>query len=214
MSRLVPIIIAGLLSLAVAVPSVAAATTINTGGSVTVAQIDWAISDPGSFTGGFLVAAKDAKGAPIVEYFLVVEKVVQCEGGETPDDPEDDRWDFQLRYEYGIGSARTFTIDKSYSGASASAVLDIVVDRFDGCTGELSTETLSNVDIALRAVGNGPLVRESGHGSFHIPGEYNAHGSFKTTYRSATGIASIGALTFDGEAVVGTVSWRDHVNAR
>jgi len=61
-------------------------------------------------------------------------------------------------------------------------------------------------------VATGSLVREAGHGSFHIPSELNAHGSFRQTYRTGDGVARIGAGAFSGEGLVGTVSWRDHVN--
>jgi hypothetical protein len=158
------------------------------------------------------VAAEDRRGGTIVETFLYTETVVLCEGAETPDDPTDDRYDFQLVLQEGFGSATTFDIDKSYEGAIVSGDVTLVVDRFDGCTGELSSEVLDGVPVSLEVVGTGPLIREGGHGSFHIPGEYNAHGTSRQTYRDGDGVARLGADAFDGEGLVGAVSWREHAN--
>ncbi len=212
MFRFAPILAAGLLSLAVAAP-VAAANVSNSGGTVSLGQVEWARFDPDTFTGGYLVAVRDQKGGTVVEYFLVVEQLVQCEGADTPD-PSDDRWDWRLRYEYGFGPAEVLTISSRYTSAVATAKLTITVDRYDACLDELVTEVIEDVPVRLDVVGTTPLIRESGHGKFHIPSLYNAHGSFKQTYRLGTGTATIGAESFDGEAGVGTVSWREHVNSR
>lgn len=213
MYRHASILAAGLLSLAVAAPA-AATDVMNVGGTVTVAQVEWAQFDSDTFTGGYLVAAKDQKGGTVAEYFLVVEQLVQCTGAETPDDPADDRFDFRYRYEYGVGPADVLTIASRYAGATAQASLDLTIDRYDACLDELTTEVVEDVAVRLDMVATSPLVRESGHGSFHIPSLYNAHGSSQQTYRRGTGTATIGDQVFEGEAVVGTVSWREHLVSR
>lgn len=212
-SLLVAGLVAGLTAaLTAAGPAAAASTVVNDGGSVTVAQVEWAFEDDGTFIGGYLVAAQDRTGGTVIESFLYTETVVQCEGAETPDDPTDDRFDFQLVLESGLGSATTFDIGRSYSGAHAAGDLTIVADRFDGCTGELVTEVLADVPVSLDVVGTGPLVREGGHGYFHIPSEINVRGSSRQTYRDGDGAAVIGAQAYHGDGAVGSVTWREHLN--
>ena len=200
--------------LVLAGPAAAASTVVNSGGTVTVAQVEWAYDDDGRFVGGYLVAADDRQLGTVLEYFLYTEEVVLCEGAETPGDASDDRYDFRLVIAEGAGQASSFSIGQRYSSAVVAGRLTIVVDRFDGCTGDVVTETVSGVVAGLDVVATTPLVRESGHGSFHIPGELNAHGSFRQVSRAGDGVALIGGVEFAGEGALGSVSWRDHTSSR
>jgi len=205
---------AGLAALAVVGPVAAASDVVNISGSATIAQVEWDYDDDGTFVGGYVVAADDRTFGTIIESFQYSEAFVQCEGANTPDDPTDDRFDFQIVLASGTGYPTTFTIGRSYGGATVIGELTIVVDHFDGCTGESTTEVLTGVPVSLDIVGTGSLVREAGRGSFRIPGELNAHGSFRQTSRTGEGVAGIGSEAFTGVGIVGTVSWREHANGR
>jgi hypothetical protein len=206
--------LASILALVVAAPAVAGPNVANISGGATVAQVDWAYDDGDTFVGGYLVAAEETRADPVVEYFLYTETIVQCAGAETAEDPTDDVWDFYSVVESGFGPAATFAIGKSYSSATATAVLTIAIDAFDGCVGEVTSTIREDVPVRLEVVGTSPLIRESGHGSFHIPSDINAHGSFKQTYRLGTGVAQIADRTIAGDGVLGELSWRDHSNGR
>jgi hypothetical protein len=212
LSKLASAGIAGLLALAVTAPAAAASPNVfKTSGSVTVAQVDWAFYDGDTFIGGYLVAAEEAKRPTVIEYFKWSETLVQCEGAGSPDDPSDDVWGYRIRSEFGYGPAATFTIGKSLSGAIATGVLTIQIDTADECTGE-GASVLEETAVSVQVVGTSSLIRESGRGSFHIPGEINAHGSFRQVYRTGDGVATIGDWSVESLGVVGTISWRDHAN--
>jgi len=55
-------------------------------------------------------------------------------------------------------------------------------------------------------------IRESGRGSFHIPGEFNGHSSYKSVYRLADGTFAGGATAQSVSGQIGTFSWTDHSN--
>jgi hypothetical protein len=55
-------------------------------------------------------------------------------------------------------------------------------------------------------------IRETGRGSFHVPGEYNGHSSYKSVYRSADGDLVIDGVTHAAFGAIGKVSWSDHFN--
>ena len=61
------ILLATVAILVLAGPAAAASTVVNFGGSVTVAQIEWAYDDDSRFVGGYLVAADDRQLGTVLE---------------------------------------------------------------------------------------------------------------------------------------------------
>ena len=66
--------------------------------------------------------------------------------------------------------------------------------------------------MALELSGSGDLIKETGTWSFKIPGQYNSHSRYSSTYRPATGTASLAGEAHDVYGAIGKVSWSDHSN--
>jgi predicted secreted hydrolase len=112
---------------------------------------------------------------------------------------------------WGYGAA-SLAVGPKNASASASGTLDAVGEDFDECTGESAYEELPAFDFNLDLTATSPTIKESGRGSFHVPGEFNSHSSYRATYRFAEG-------TFDGadgsqsvSGQIGRVSWMEHTN--
>jgi hypothetical protein len=112
---------------------------------------------------------------------------------------------------WGFGPA-SLSIGPRYSSATASATLEAYAEAFDECTGEWSSEELPALSIGLDLTATSGLIKESGRGSFHLPGEINNHSSYKATYRQAEGSVdgADGHLAAFGQ--IGKVTWTDHTN--
>ncbi|HYU50940.1 MAG TPA: hypothetical protein VEO91_13545 [Candidatus Limnocylindria bacterium] len=205
---------AGLLVLAVAAPVAAGPNVGNYSSSVTIAQADWGSFDKeaGSYSYGYLaVSQEQGSSDALAEFNQYIEQNVQCTGAETPDDPSDDMFGTISTNRWGFGSA-TLSVDGKLASATASSVLYVEQDRFDSCTGESSYDELPALEIALDLTATSGTIRESGRGSFHLPGEFNSHSSYKATYRMAEGsIDGVeGAESVFGQ--IGKVSWSEHTN--
>jgi hypothetical protein len=205
---------AGLLVLAVAAPVAAGPNVGNYSSSVELAQADWGSFDKegGAYSYGYLTVSREqGSSQAFAEYSQYSEQNVQCTGAETPDDPGDDTFGTSTSSVWGFGPT-SLSIGARFSSATASGVVEAYADAFDGCTGEWSSEDVSGLSIALDLTATSGLVRESGRGSFHLPGEINNHSSYKATYRQAEGSVD-GA---DGHQAafgqIGKVSWTEHTN--
>jgi len=104
-------------------------------------------------------------------------------------------------------------LGKSYSSASASATLDVDTFTFDECSGTKGESQASHVQVAFNLTANGPLIKQSGRGTFHVPGQFNDHYTFRSTSRAATGSVSIGGASIDANGAIGKVTWSEHTNA-
>lgn len=205
-----------LLALALAAPVAAGPNVSNTSGGFTGAEGDWYSynEETGASTYGYLFAHRD-KGQkdPAVDFFQGSDQYVQCTGQDTPADVSDDTYGGIYSSMWGYGPATSFTVPKDFSTATATASLDVYQDSWNECTGEGSSEFLGSVEVTLTLTADGPLVRETGRGSFHIPGDVNAHSSYRSATRSA-----VGSVTIDGTStpvdfgIIGSVSWMDHWN--
>jgi hypothetical protein len=223
MRRFMVVPLAGLLVLGAAAPVLAGPNVGNLSGSATVAQGGWDSYDEATETyeSGYIVVAKDSSSSETyAEYSQSTETQVQCTGADTPDDPSDDTFASNSTFRYGYGNA-TLTIGKKGALATASGTLSVSEGSFDGCTGE---ETYApkdttggggeavDVPFTLSLTATSGTIRETGRGSFKLPGTFNSHSSYKATYRLAAGSfdAGNGAQAVTGQ--FGTVSWTDHSN--
>ena len=217
MRKFMVVPLAALLVLAVAAPVSAGANVSNTSGGFTGAEGDWFRYDEATeaYTYGYVFARLD-KGQQVatVDFFQGSDQKVQCTGQDTPDDESDDTWGVIFSYMYGSGPATSFAVTKNYGSAMASASLEVFQESWNDCTGEGSYESLGSIDVALDLAGDGPLVRQTGGGSFHIPGDVNSHYSMRSSTRSGVGSVSVDGneMTVDF-GIIGTVSWKEHVNS-
>lgn len=224
MRRFMVVPLAGLLVLGAAAPVLAGPNVGNSSGSATVAQAGWDSYDEATetFESGYIVVAKDSGSSDTyAEYSQYVETIVQCTGADTPDDPTDDSFASSSSYRYGSGAA-TLTISKKGALATASGTLSVTEGSFDGCTGEdtyAPKDTTGggegeavDVPFTLRLTATSPTIRETGKGSFKLPGQFNSHYSYKSTYRLAEGTFDAGAGAQAVSGQFGTVSWSDHTN--
>jgi hypothetical protein len=201
---------ASALLLAVAAPVSAGQSTYNSSGSALTAQGGWDSFDEtsGTYEYGW-VTGWQAQGEPaFVEFYGGSFQEIVCAPAHG-NQPATTAYLETFRYGAGPGS---LSIDRSYSVASASATIDIWTDTFDGCTGEYTSSIAEGVAVTLELSGSGDLIKETGTWSFRIPGQYNSHSRYASTYRPATGTASLGGEAHDVYGAIGKVSWSDHSN--
>ena len=222
MRRFMVFPLAGLLVLGAAAPVFAGANVGNFSGSATVAQGNWDSYDEATETyeSGYIVVARDSSSSETyAEFSQYTEVVVQCTGADTPDDPSDDTFGSNSTFRYGHGNA-TLTIGKRGALATASGTLSVSEGTFDGCTGEETYapkdttgggETV-DVPFSLSLTATSGTIKETGRGSFKLPGTFNSHSSYKSTYRLAAGTFDAGDGTQQVNGQFGTVSWTDHSN--
>jgi hypothetical protein len=203
--------LAALLVLTIAAPVAAGPNVGNSSGSLTIAQANWDTSDGDTYGSGYLsVSTSDGDPQAMIEFSEYHEAWVQCSGAETPDDESDDWFAPVGTSSYGWGSG-DLTVGRNYGDAQATGTLEVYTETFDGCAGD-SDGTVGQVDVALSLVGTGALVRESGRGSFHIPGVYNGHDSYRSAYRMAEGSVALGDRAFETYGLIGKISWMSHSN--
>ncbi|HEY4632577.1 MAG TPA: hypothetical protein VIH00_01570 [Candidatus Limnocylindrales bacterium] len=201
---------ASALLLTVAAPVSAGQSTYNSSGSALTAQGGWDSFDEatGSYEYGW-VSGWQAQGEPaFVEFYGGSFREIVC----TPahgNQPATTSYLETFRYGGGPGS---LSIGRVYSVASASATIDIWTDTYNGCTGEYTSSIAEGVAVALELSGSGDLIKETGTWSFKIPGQYNSHSRYSSTYRPATGTASLAGEAHDVYGAIGKVSWSDHSN--
>ena len=214
MRRFMAIPMAGLLALTLAGSALAGPNVGNFSGSVEIAQGSWESYDEEkqAFQFGYVAVSRDPGATQaFAEFNDYREEYVQCTGANTPDDPEDDSFGAVGSNIWGYGPA-TLTIGKSNGSATASGTLEVMREDFDGCTGEWTVQELADFDFSLTLAATSATIRETGRGSFHVPGEFNSHSSYKAVYRQAAGTftGSDGPQSISG--MIGTVSWKDHSN--
>lgn len=161
--------------------------------------------------GGYAVAFQQQGEPAFMEVLVSSYQEVTCDAG-TPDDPSDDYPGAQGHFTYGFGPA-SLAVTKSYGEAHATAILDLDVGSFNDCTWSWESIVIENVPVALDLVANGPAVMSDSSGSFHIPSELNARGSFRSVFRPAAGSVEIGGEVLSADyGQIGRVSWREHAN--
>jgi hypothetical protein len=205
----------GLLTLAIAAPAQAGPNVSNSSGSAILAQASWESFDEATqtYSYGYISVGRDSSDVGVrAQFEQYHEQYVQCTGADTPDDPEDDTYGAIVTAEFGYSEEASLTVARNNSSATASGTLAGGRYQINDCTGEGSKEESSPIDFTLTLTATSDTIRESGRGSFHIPGEVNVHSSYKAVYRMASG-------TFDGPngtqsvgGMIGKVSWMDHGN--
>ncbi len=205
---------AGLLVLAVAAPVAAGPNVGNYSSSISIAQANWGSKDEATETysyGYLAVSQEQGSSDAFAEYSLYREQSVQCTGAETPDDPDDDTFGMNTSSVWGFGPA-SLSIDGKFASATANAILDSYTEVIDGCTDDSSYTQDSGLSIGLDLTATSSTIRESGRGSFHLPGEFNSHSSYKATYRFAEGSVDGADGPQAASGQIGKVSWSEHSN--
>jgi hypothetical protein len=205
---------AGLLVLAVAAPVAAGPNVGNYSSSVLIAQANWGSFDEatGTYSYGYLAVSQE-QGSPdaFAEFNQYIEQGIQCTGAATPDDLDDDTFGYITTNRWGFGSG-SLSVDGRFSAATASGILDVYAETFDSCTEAYSWEELPGLSFGLDLTATSATIRESGRGSFHLPGEINNHSSYKATYRYAEGSLDGVEGAEDGFGQIGKVTWTEHTN--
>lgn len=200
---------AALLVLAVAAPASAGPNVANFSRSALTAQGSWYSDAGGVDTYGSIYGWQDAgASSAFVEFFEESGQYVDC----TPADDTDESYGFQGQRRFGYGEG-TMTIGRGSADAHVSGTLETYTTVVDECAGVYTESPGAAVAVSLDLVATGSKIMERGTWSFKIPGEYNSHSSYSTTYRPAAGTATIGAgPEIDVDGGIGKVSWRDHSN--
>ena len=208
MRKFVTIPLAAFLLLAVAAPASAGANTSNSSSSAMTAQGSW-YSDEGGVgrSGGLYAWQESGSSSAYLEYFAEVGAYVDC----TPADDSDDSYGFRGQYSYGYGEG-TLTIGRRSAVAHASGTLETFTTTVDDCAGVYSEAAGGSVAVSLDLVASGRKMMERGTSSFKIPSEFNSHSSYSSTFRIASGSATIDGSEVAVDGAVGKVSWRDHGN--
>jgi hypothetical protein len=215
MRRFLTIPAAGVLALALAAPAMAGANVGNYSSSLAIAQGGWDSFDEetSTYSSGYLAVSSDAaNGATFAEYGSYAETKLQCTGADTPDDPDDDTYAGGYSSDYGYAEGASLTIARRDSSAHATGSMDAYHEEYNGCTGESTFDELGSFEFSLDLTATSSTIRESGRGSFHVPGEFNGHSTYRADYRLAGGTfdGPDGSRVVDGQ--IGTVTWRDHSN--
>ncbi len=220
MRRVIFVVFVILALVAWAAPATAGFTS-NSRGSEVIVEGGWYQGDWGDETivSGF-ASARQAQGAQTGEIFFsesIGERVV-CDNG-TPDDPDDDWIGYSWTETYGWGPA-TVTVGHSYTSGTAHGTVEAWTATWSECGGsEVTPENGGSpgpaVEVTLSLEGYGPLIRQRDSFSFHIPGQYNDHGSSRSVYRSATGSAMLDAKEIPVSwGQIGEYSWSYHSNGK
>jgi hypothetical protein len=215
MRKFMVVPMAGLLLLAAAAPALAGPNVGNASGSTVVAQGSWESFDETTqtYTYGYISVGRDSESPGVqAQYEQHEEQYGQCTGADTPDDPDDDSYGAIVTSVWGYSDDASLTVARNNSAATAGGTLTAARDSYIECTGEGTKDESSPIEFTLGLTATSDTIRESGRGSFHIPGEVNLHSSYKAVYRMAEG-------TFDGPngeqavaGMIGKVSWMDHGN--
>jgi hypothetical protein len=215
MRRFLTIPAAGVLALALAAPAMAGANVGNFSGSVTMAQGGWDSFDDETltYTSGYIAVSRDAAGGTTyAEYGSYTETKLQCTGADTPNDPDDDTYAGGYSNDYGYAEGVTLTIGKRNASAHAAGSMDAYHEEYNECTGESTFDELGSFEFSLDLTATSSPIRESGRGSFHVPGEFSGHSTYRSAYRLAGGTfdGADGSHAVDGQ--IGSFTWRDHSN--
>ena len=213
MRRFMAVPMAGLLALTLAASALAGPNVGNFSGSLTLAQANWDSWDDASqtYSSGYVAVGEDQNGNVFAEYSEFSQQYVQCTGADTPDNPDDDTFGAIGSSVWGYGSP-SMAITKNFASATASGTLEASRETFNECTGEYGYEGLPALAFSLDLTATSAAVKESGRGSFHLPGEFNSHSSYKATYRFAEGTVDVGGSVHDVYGQIGKISWMDHSN--
>jgi hypothetical protein len=88
------------------------------------------------------------------------------------------------------------------------------IDYCDGAGDDFEFDSWVSMEMA----GDGPLIRESGTSSFHIPGDVNINGRSSSTYRFGSGWVYVGGFgdgeTFAADGRIGEATWGGHQNCK
>ncbi len=207
MRRFAIIVMAGIMALAVAAPVSAGANVYNSSSSALTAQGSWYTEGADGYTFGYVAAWKQGSSSPFMELYTETGNWVDC----TPGDPTDDFYGFVGSFQFGYGDA-TLTIGRTYGSANATATFDVYGADVDQCADTWIETSTPGVQVSLALTATGPKVMQRGTWSFKIPSQFNSHSSYSSTYRMASGTATIDGASMSVDGGIGKVTWRDHYN--
>lgn len=205
MRKLTILPLAAALLLAAAGPVSAGANTSNTSGSGRTIQGEWYDTT----SSGYVVLFEESGGS-FGEFLAESGEWTLCNPGASP---EEEIYGFVGTRIWGWSSDVAISMTSKLTAASATGTFDIGVDTIDECTGTYDS-TYDTAAISVDLVGEGSLVTFRNSGSFHVPGEFNAHGQYRGQERSAAGsidLGSFGSHDLDF-AVMAQYRWTDHTN--
>jgi hypothetical protein len=203
MRKLAVIPMAGLLIVAIAAPAAAAPNVSNTGGSAKVINGEW-YSD-GAYGYAYFVA--DSEQGTWGEFFEESGEWVQC-------DDSAESYGLVGTRTYGWSESVSVVVDAKLSHGAVSGTLEVITETVNDCSGEYTvTDEARSVAFAAALDGVGRATRFRSSGSYKLPGEFNAHGRQSGKERMATGSFELDGETHAFEnAVLATITWRDHSN--
>ena len=208
MRKFMVVPIAALLVLTIAAPVSAGPNVANSSQSALTAQASWSSGTDEAATYGSLYAWQDAgSSSASLEFFEESGAYVDC----TPGDDTDESYGFQGQYRFGFGEG-TLAVGRGMADAQAAGTLEIFTTVIDECAGTYEETQEGGLAVSLDLTATSARIMERGTWSFHIPGEFNSHSSYTTTYRVAAGTATIGGDEIAVDGGIGKVSWRDHSN--
>ncbi len=226
MRRMITVALVAFSLVALAMPAATAKTVSNTNDSVVIVEGGWSSGEWGDeeVSWGF-AGAQLYKGKKVGELYFFENHGTLTWCPADPDDPDDDYLGYEWTSRDGWGPV-TVDVGKSYTTGSAVGTAEVWTYTYSDCDwwGEAAAlaapnngggEPVETVEIIIVMTGAGPLVKESGKYSFHIPGEYNEHGSNRSTYREATGEVTVDGMVMLADwGRIGQYVWKSHVNIK
>ena len=189
-------------------PMASAKTVINERQSFTQLVGEWyEEGDDGWFTFGYAVAtAQD--GDTWIEYYQESTRTIACDGSEG--------YEYMVEYGYGEG---TLSAARQFTRGHAEGLIIVSSESGSYCFDEGDGPEPFNGSgdgeekfISIDFTATSSLYREKGSGSFKVPGEWNEHYRFSSTYRLGEATVSIDSDTFTTQGIFGQVVARYHVN--
>ncbi len=222
MRRMITVVLVAFSLVALAIPAASAKYVANSQSSESYVEGGWSSGDWGdeALTSGY-ASARLPKGAKVGDIYFSESHGTRTWCEANPEDPDDDYLGYVWTTREGWGPA-TVAVGKSYSAGAATGIAEVWTYTYSDCDwwGEMAPNNGGGsspefVEVTISMAADSALMKETGKYSFHIPGEYNDHGSSRSIYRYATG-----EVTVDGEmhmadwGMIGMYSWKSHTNSK
>ena len=189
--------------------NVLAASVDNITLSALVAQASYSDVDENGNGESVFVGATSSDGTISISIEATKGSIELCEGGDTPDDPEDDFYGFVGKDTSGQGDGKV-SFGRQFTSATVSGTISVDVTSFDECTGEFGTTTTKKITVSMALAGMGPIIRETSRTTISIPKQLRAQQLIRGVSRQAAGTLKYGSRTLDVDGVIGRLTLKGH----
>ena len=114
----------------------------------------------------------------------------------------------------GSSQDASLTVGSRFSSASGTGTVEAFGGMYESCT-DTNTPLAETHTVALDWTGeDGPLGKQSGTWSDHVPGSYNSHQRCSGSFRNASAAGTIDGSSVSGGGRVGETTCTEHSNSK